>query len=161
MWKRRAWMASWAGVISALVGPLLAGTVLAVLTVLNDPSTVLANPLAPLALLGFYGFWSLLVAGPFGLVVGLLCGWWISIGYERGIRGLRLAGEAGLAGVLLGACFPLFPNLLEFDVWRAPGLTGVFVLSAIGAGVGLACGLMLAWLWGRLVSGLTSDLRGT
>jgi len=161
MWKHRAWLAFWAGVFAALMRSLLAGVVLAILTVLNQPSTPRANPLALLGLLGFLGFWSLIVAGPFGLVAGSLCGWWISVRYERGIRGLRLYCEAALAGVLVGACFPLFPNLIDIDVWRTPSLSGALVLSAIGAGVGLACALMLAYVWEQLVSRLSADLPGT
>lgn len=99
------------------------------------------------------------IAGPFGFVFGALLGWWQFGRAASAIATRRLYWESAGVGALLGATYPYSMQALFHNGWNAAS-SGTLGFLALGAAVGVACALALAWLKRRTARS-TADSPGT
>lgn len=146
-WNRRTRLAFAGALLFGVFGSVLGGVVIGTIAFLPQLLDNLhSSPSATIGVLGLLSFcmlFALVFAGPFGLLVGALFGWWLAIRAVSAISRQRLLRESAALGAALGATYPLFlrtvfPRMAKVHV--GPDL----LFLTTGAASGILCALVLA-----------------
>ncbi|MGB8582167.1 MAG: hypothetical protein WCD47_15205 [Candidatus Sulfotelmatobacter sp.] len=130
--EKRILLAVRGGVGCAILGSLLGGCAVVLISAVRGSFGLAALSLIPMAVL-----YAAVTGAPFGFVAGA-AGTWLVAARARHISGRRLYLEAACGGAVLGATYPL---VLTISGW-GPFQNLVSVLP-ISIGAGAICGIVL------------------
>jgi hypothetical protein len=96
---------------------------------------------------------SAIAAAPFGFIVGTIGSWWLVARWANTRSSIRIYGESGGLGAILGATYPFIAAGLGWGTFE-----NLVASLPISIGAGIVCGVLLAAFVRKYLLGPNNEL---